>query len=188
MWCHSVAAWVRDKNIVHHKKFPKKKMKLEAQVWLKLINSRLLPCNHDILIRRDRVCLLYFLMTGQKVNVGCLICQKMLPMRKSKSIDMLLFRNMLTQYLRKEVVEKEKEFDIIIPTPLRRTDITSIQLKKENDVAALMVLSEILVVIALCPIFMGCWTYSCRLEGGRLLRRRETIYMSVIRSMTMHSI
>ncbi|OIT29394.1 hypothetical protein A4A49_18066 [Nicotiana attenuata] len=47
----STAAWVRDKATNRHKRFSKKKMKAEAQVWLKLINARLLPCNHDTLLR-----------------------------------------------------------------------------------------------------------------------------------------
>ncbi|OIT00946.1 hypothetical protein A4A49_38559 [Nicotiana attenuata] len=50
---NSVAAWVRDKKTNRHWKFPKKKMKAEAQLWLKLINARLLPCNHGTLISRD---------------------------------------------------------------------------------------------------------------------------------------
>lgn len=54
---NSVVSWVHDKKIQRHRKFPKKKMKLEAQVWLKLINTRLLPCNHKTLISRERVCL-----------------------------------------------------------------------------------------------------------------------------------
>ncbi|OIT27997.1 hypothetical protein A4A49_33611 [Nicotiana attenuata] len=62
----STTAWVWDKATNRHKRFPKKKMKVEAQVWLKLINARLLPINHDKLISRERTCVLYFLMTGQK--------------------------------------------------------------------------------------------------------------------------
>lgn len=65
-----MAAWVRDKKTHRHRTIPKKKIKLEAQVWLKLINARLLPYNHDTMIGHERVCLLYFLMTSQKVNVG----------------------------------------------------------------------------------------------------------------------
>ncbi|OIT36501.1 hypothetical protein A4A49_51234 [Nicotiana attenuata] len=104
-----VAAWVRDKMTGRLRKFPKKKMKLEAQVLLKLINTRLLPCNHDTLIGRER----------------------------SKRIDRLFFDNMITRYLRKEEVEEELEFYIVIPAPLRGTDITSIRPKKENDMNTL---------------------------------------------------
>lgn len=74
---NSIVAWVCDKKIHRHRKFPKKKMKLEAQVRLKLINARLLSCNDDTFIGLERVILLYFLMTGQKVNVVCLIRHQM---------------------------------------------------------------------------------------------------------------
>lgn len=89
------------------------------------------------MIERERECLLYFLLTGQKVNVSCLICHQMVQVRKRKRIYRLFFDNLLTQYLRKEEVEEEREFNIVIPAPLRGTDITSICLKKENDMIAL---------------------------------------------------
>nr|XP_033513542.1 uncharacterized protein LOC117278208 [Nicotiana tomentosiformis] len=113
-------------------------MKPEAQVWLKLINTRLLPCNHETLISRERICVLYFLMTSQKVNVGHLIRYQMSEVRKRKCIDRLSFANMLTQYLRKEEVEEERDFDKVIPPPLRLLYITRIRVKKENDIATMI--------------------------------------------------
>ncbi|OIS96031.1 hypothetical protein A4A49_38980 [Nicotiana attenuata] len=93
----STTAWVRDEDTNCHKRFPKKKVKAEAQVWLKLINARLLACNHDTLVRRVRTCVLYFLITGQKVNVGHLIRHQMAQVRMSKKIDRMPFRNFLTR-------------------------------------------------------------------------------------------
>lgn len=61
--------------------------------------------------------MLYFLMTGQKVNVGHLIRYQMSQVRTSKRIDRLSFANMLTQYLRKEEGEEERDFDSHSYTP-----------------------------------------------------------------------
>lgn len=47
--------------------------------------------------------------------------------------DQLFFGNMLTHYLRKEEVDEELEFDIIIPAALRGTDITSVRAKEDDD-------------------------------------------------------
>lgn len=49
----------------------------------------------------------------------------------------MFFGNILTQYLRIEKVDEEPEFDVIIPAPLRGTDITSIRAKEENDMTML---------------------------------------------------
>nr|XP_033516160.1 uncharacterized protein LOC117280548 [Nicotiana tomentosiformis] len=133
----STAAWVRDKKTNRHKRFPKKKMRAEAQLWLKLINARLLPCNHDTLISRERTCALYFLMTGQRVNVGHLIRYQMSLVRTSKKVNRMPFANFLTQFLRHEKVEEEPEFDHTIDQPLRQTDITSPRLKEETSMTSL---------------------------------------------------
>lgn len=133
----STAAWVRDKITNRHKRFLKKKMRAEVQVWLKMINARLLPCNHDTLISRERTCVLYFLMTGQRVNVAHLIRYQMSIVRTSKKIDRMPFANFLTQYLRHEEVEEEPEFDHTIDQPLRQTDITSLRLKEETAITSL---------------------------------------------------
>ncbi|OIT04285.1 hypothetical protein A4A49_16652 [Nicotiana attenuata] len=127
----STTAWVRDKVTNRHKRFPKKKMKLEAQVWLKLLNARLLPCNHDMLISRERTCVLYFLMTGQRVNVGHLIRYQMASVRTSKRIDRMPFPNFLTRFLQNEGVEEEPDFDHSIDQLIRKTDIINLWLKGE---------------------------------------------------------
>lgn len=59
---NSNATWVHDKRTRSRIKFPNKKLNLAAKVWLKLINTRLLPCDPDKHIGRDKVYLLYFLM------------------------------------------------------------------------------------------------------------------------------
>ncbi|OIT40496.1 hypothetical protein A4A49_17132 [Nicotiana attenuata] len=105
----STTAWVWDKEINRHKRFPKKKMKAEAQVWLKLINPRLLPCNHDTLVSRVRTCVQYFLMTGQRVNVDHLIRHQMAQVKMSKRIDRMSFPNFLTRFLLHERVEVEPD-------------------------------------------------------------------------------
>nr|XP_009616420.1 glutamic acid-rich protein-like [Nicotiana tomentosiformis] len=107
-------------------------MRAEAQVMLKLINTQLIPCNHDTLISRERTCVLYFLMTGQRVNVAHLIRYQMTRVRTSKRIDQMPFANMLTQYLRQEEVYEEKAFDHIIDQPLRLMDITSVRVKEDT--------------------------------------------------------
>ncbi|OIT30026.1 hypothetical protein A4A49_40064 [Nicotiana attenuata] len=127
----STAAWVRDKVTNRHKRFPKKKMKAEAQVWLKLINARFLPCNHDTLVSRERTCVLYFLMTEQRVNAGHLIRYQMASVRTSKKIDRMPFPNFLTRFLQHEGVEEEPEFDHTIDQLIRQTDITNLWLKDE---------------------------------------------------------
>ncbi|OIT28198.1 hypothetical protein A4A49_32647 [Nicotiana attenuata] len=127
----STATWVRDKETNHDKRFPKKKMNAEAQVWLKLINARLLPCNHDTLVSRVRTCVLYFFMIGQRVNVGHLIRHQMASMRTSKKIDRMPFPNFLTRFLQHEWVGEEPEFDHTIDQLIRQTYITNLQLKGE---------------------------------------------------------
>ncbi|OIT39227.1 hypothetical protein A4A49_52317 [Nicotiana attenuata] len=100
----STAAWVRDKVTNRHKRFPKKKMMAEAQ----------------------RAYVLYFLMTGQRVNVGHLIRYKMSSVRTSK------------KFLRNEEVEEELEFDHSIDQPVRQTDITNLRLKDETAMPSLI--------------------------------------------------
>ncbi|OIS95627.1 hypothetical protein A4A49_02383 [Nicotiana attenuata] len=113
-------------------------MKEEAQVWLKLINAQLLPCNHDRLVSRERTCMLYLLMTGLRVNVGHLIHFEMSSVRTSKKIDRMPFANFLTQFLKKEGVEEEPEFDHTIDQPIGQTDITNLQLKDESAMPSLI--------------------------------------------------
>ncbi|OIS97646.1 hypothetical protein A4A49_03996 [Nicotiana attenuata] len=127
----STAAWVRDKETNRHKRFPKKKMKAEAQVWLELIKARLLSYNHDMLVSRVRTCVLYFLLTGQRVNVGHLIRHQMAQVRTSKKIDRMPFPNFLTRLLLHERVEVKPEFDHTINQLIRQTDITNLRLKGE---------------------------------------------------------
>ncbi|OIT39239.1 hypothetical protein A4A49_10575 [Nicotiana attenuata] len=127
----STAVWVRDKETNRHKRFPKKKMKAEAQVWLKLINARLLPSSYDTLVSRVRTCVLYFLMTGQKVNVGHLIRHQMAQVRTSKKNDRMLFPNFLTRFLLHERVELEPEFDHTVDQLIQQTDITNLRLRGE---------------------------------------------------------
>lgn len=150
-------------------KFPEKKLKLAPKVLLRLINTRLFPCDHDTHIGRERVCLLYFLMIGQKVNVGHLIRHQIAQVRRSKKVDRLFFENMLTQYLRKEEVGEERESNMTIPTAIRGTDITIIRAKEDDDGFVLTGVERRLVMIVSCPTSMGCSTYKCRLVGGRLL-------------------
>ncbi|XP_075091938.1 uncharacterized protein LOC142172071 [Nicotiana tabacum] len=71
-------------------------------------------------------------MTGKRVNVGHLICYQMTQVRTSKKIDRMPFANMLTQYLRQEKLEEEKEFDHIIAPPIKPTDLTNVRVKEEN--------------------------------------------------------
>ncbi|OIT04208.1 hypothetical protein A4A49_09583 [Nicotiana attenuata] len=104
-------------------------MKPEAQVWLKLINARLLPCNHDTLVSCVRTCV--FLKTRQRVNVGHLIRHQMALVRTSKKIDRMPFPNFLTRFLQHERVEEEPEFDHTIDQLIRQTNITNLRLKGE---------------------------------------------------------
>lgn len=107
----------------------------------------------------------------------------MVHVRRSKRINLLFFGNILTQYLRKEEVDEDLKFEMIILAPLQGTDIASIQAKEDNDMMSIM-----LVMIASWPIFMGCSTCSYRLGGGQLLWRSVRAYMRVIHSMLMPSI
>lgn len=54
-------------------------------------------------------------------------------MRRSETVDKLFFGNVLTQHLRKEEVNEERKFDMIILPALWGTDITSIRAKKDDD-------------------------------------------------------
>ncbi|OIT33832.1 hypothetical protein A4A49_53502, partial [Nicotiana attenuata] len=184
---NSVAAWVRDKKTNHHRKFPKKNMKIEAQVWLKLINSRLLPCNHDTLISRERTCVFYLLMTGQRVNVGHLIHYHMTQVRTRKKIDRMPFVNMLTQYLRQEEVEEEKEFDHIIAPPLRLTDHTNVRVKEENTTISLTGAERNTRDDSFIAYLYGMVDLQLRIGGRRPLQRRGPYWSSGTRLMLMPS-
>ncbi|OIT22930.1 hypothetical protein A4A49_53536 [Nicotiana attenuata] len=87
----SIDAWFRYKETNRHKRFPKKKTKAEAEVWLKLNNARLLPCNNDTLVSRVRTCVIYFLMTGQRVHVGHLIPHQMASVRTTHPTNRHLY-------------------------------------------------------------------------------------------------
>lgn len=71
-------------------------------------------------------------------------------------MERLFFRNVLTHYLRKEEVDKELEFDMIIPAAPCSTDITSIRGKKDDDGLCFTSASIRLVMIVLLLTFMGC--------------------------------
>ncbi|KAK4731410.1 hypothetical protein R3W88_024398 [Solanum pinnatisectum] len=45
----------------------------ETRVWLKVVMNCLIPCLHYTDITRDRVCLVYALMTGMEINIGAII-------------------------------------------------------------------------------------------------------------------
>ncbi|KAL3339362.1 hypothetical protein AABB24_028136 [Solanum stoloniferum] len=56
----------------------------DAQVWLKIIMNCLIPGLHYTNITRDRVCLVYALMTPTKLNIGDVLQS---PKRKARFIN-----------------------------------------------------------------------------------------------------
>ncbi|OIS95992.1 hypothetical protein A4A49_31474 [Nicotiana attenuata] len=129
---NSNVVWTRDKRYNTRTSLPKVKFTKIAKVWLCLVNARLLPYEHDSVVVRKRVCQVYFLMKWWPVNVGQLICSQMAKSRKGK-LNRIFFVNMLTQYLRKEQVDEEPQFDMLLPPTSRATDITIIRWLDDED-------------------------------------------------------
>uniref|UniRef100_M1E183 Putative plant transposon protein domain-containing protein n=1 Tax=Solanum tuberosum TaxID=4113 RepID=M1E183_SOLTU len=53
-------------------------LNLDAEIWLKIMSSTLLPCKHTTEVTRERVVLVYQLMKRLPINVGAILRQNML--------------------------------------------------------------------------------------------------------------
>ncbi|MCD7462603.1 hypothetical protein HAX54_048890 [Datura stramonium] len=70
---NSVAWWTCHQQLGYHVSLPYAHLSREARVWLKIVCACLVPGKHVTYVIRERVFLVYALMTGIPINVGVLI-------------------------------------------------------------------------------------------------------------------
>ncbi|KAH0686462.1 hypothetical protein KY284_017015 [Solanum tuberosum] len=80
----SIAQWTKHSEKRYHKSLPYARMLWETRVWLKVVMNYLIPGLHYTDITCDRVCLVYALMTGMKLNIGAIIKSSMRKARVHK--------------------------------------------------------------------------------------------------------
>lgn len=56
----------------------------DARVWVKIVTHSIFPCQHFSEVTRDRVCLVYALMSGMELNVGSVVKSAMRKARTHK--------------------------------------------------------------------------------------------------------
>ncbi|KAK4345222.1 hypothetical protein RND71_035398 [Anisodus tanguticus] len=66
---NSLAVWVYD-NGGCHKHMCRSDFKLEAKVVLRFINCHIMPSAHDSTVSKEKVCLIYALLTRMPINTG----------------------------------------------------------------------------------------------------------------------
>ncbi|KAG5630183.1 hypothetical protein H5410_001900 [Solanum commersonii] len=68
-----MAQWTKHSEKRYHQSLPYAHMLRETRIWLKVVMNCLIPVLHYTDITRDRVCLLYVLMTGTELNIRALL-------------------------------------------------------------------------------------------------------------------
>lgn len=121
----SMARWGRHKETGRHNTFPYAPLNREARIWMRIVNSCLIPGTQYTKISRDRVCLVYSLMTNVPINFGAIIRS---TMRKARlhSRSYFTFGNLLTAMLRKEDIEEEPA-DHKLPHTPKKVDLTKVK-------------------------------------------------------------
>lgn len=98
----------------------------------------------------------------------------------------LFFGNMLTLYLRKEEVDEEPEFDVIIPATLRGTEITSIQAKDDDDGSLLTGVERQACVDSFMALFYGIFGLQLQI-GGRPATPKEQAHLNTRFLLNTHA-
>ena len=79
----------------------------EGSIWLKMVMNCLIPGLHCTDITRDRVCLVYALMTNSKLNIGAIIKSTMQKFRVHKGhgmhLEVLLLTSVIVQVYQKKI-------------------------------------------------------------------------------------
>uniref|UniRef100_M1DNW2 Putative plant transposon protein domain-containing protein n=1 Tax=Solanum tuberosum TaxID=4113 RepID=M1DNW2_SOLTU len=83
-----MAQWTKHSGNRYHQSRPYAHMLREKHVWLKVVMNCLIPGIHYTDITRDRVCLVYALMTGTELNIGAILKSAMRKARVHKGHGM----------------------------------------------------------------------------------------------------
>ncbi|KAG5614783.1 hypothetical protein H5410_014607 [Solanum commersonii] len=118
----SMAQWTKHNGKRYHKSLPYAHILRETHVWLKVVMNCLIPGLHYIDITRDRVCLVYALMTGMKLNIKAIIKSLMRKSRVHKG-HRYAFGGLITKMCRVAGV-LEENLDYMAPLYLAPVDIT----------------------------------------------------------------
>ncbi|KAK4733956.1 hypothetical protein R3W88_008217 [Solanum pinnatisectum] len=102
----SMVQWTKNSGKRYHQSLPYAYMIREARVWLKIVMHYLILELHYTDITRDRVCLVYALMTATKVNIGVVLKSSMRKARVHKG-HMYAFGGLITSLCRVAGVPKE---------------------------------------------------------------------------------
>lgn len=108
MWLpQSMAQWTCHSRKQYQKMLPYAHMLRETRVWLKNVMNCLIPGLHCTDITRDRVCLVYALMTNSKLNIGAIIKSTMQKFRVHKGhgmhLEVLLLTSVIVQVYQKKI-------------------------------------------------------------------------------------
>lgn len=102
----SVARWDRVRDTGRHLTLHYGHFNLEAQVWLKIVCSTLLPGKHMTDVTREGVVFIYRLMKGLSVNVGAILRQNM-PKFWTNKRWCFCYGSIITRNIRALMIEKE---------------------------------------------------------------------------------
>ncbi|KAH0729728.1 hypothetical protein KY290_000857 [Solanum tuberosum] len=117
-----MAQWTKHSGKRYHKSLPYAHMLRETCVWLKVVMKYLIPSLYYIDITRDRVCLVYALMTGMELNIGAIIKSSMRKDRVHKG-NRYAFGGLITKMCRVAGVPEEN-VDYMAPLYPALVDIT----------------------------------------------------------------
>uniref|UniRef100_M1DK78 Putative plant transposon protein domain-containing protein n=1 Tax=Solanum tuberosum TaxID=4113 RepID=M1DK78_SOLTU len=92
----SMTQWTKHSGKRYHKSLPYAHIMRETRVWLKVVMNCLILDLHYTYITRDRVCLVYALITGMELNIGAIIKSSMRKSRVHKE-HMYAFGGLITK-------------------------------------------------------------------------------------------
>ncbi|MCD9638893.1 hypothetical protein HAX54_023065 [Datura stramonium] len=130
---NSVARWARHQQLGYHVSLPYAHLSREARVWLKIVCACLVPEKYVTHVIRERVYLVYALMTGIPINAGVLI-KNVLKRSRVKKGQNFGFGGLLTRFLWGHCIEEDEvdyrpAYDL---TGLRMNYVTKEQLQQLN--------------------------------------------------------
>ncbi|MCD7459727.1 hypothetical protein HAX54_041782 [Datura stramonium] len=106
---NSLSRWTCHQQCGYHIYLPYAHLSREAQVWLKIVCACLVPGKHVTLMTRERMCIVYALMTGMSINMG-VINKNVLKRERVKKGQNFGFRGLLNRFLWGHDIE-EKQAD-----------------------------------------------------------------------------
>ena len=117
--------WTHRKDNGHHNTYPYACLNREARIWLRIVNSYLILGTQYTKVTRDRVFLVYAIMTNVPINIGAVIRISMRKARVHKR-SYFSFDNLLTAILRKDHIEEEPADHKLRQNP-KKVDLTKIK-------------------------------------------------------------